>query len=257
MVKCDYCGKDIFGLPWSCKYCGGRKYFCIDHRLPEDHGCLGIPQRKSQKEVKAKFYVSISGGKSPLEVIFKNDSIGDSLSYYWDFGDGSVSNLQNPVHIYENPGTYSVALTVKDGQLSDTMTRKGLIQIFPHDPIPPNYPIVNPEPRNTIISNLPREELCKILKHYGISIIDNPQRLQAILNDMCLGKNQPEIQVIMHSLDEKIPMKIISAKENKIPYNILFGQLRKKMMEDWYHSEVLVNWAIDTWVIALGINTNQ
>ncbi len=37
-----------------------------------------------------------------------------SLSYDWDFGDGSThSTLQNPVHLYANTGGYQVTLTVK------------------------------------------------------------------------------------------------------------------------------------------------
>ena len=34
-----------------------------------------------------------------------------SLSWAWDFGDGTTSNLQNPTHIYSN-GTYIVCLTL-------------------------------------------------------------------------------------------------------------------------------------------------
>jgi hypothetical protein len=35
-------------------------------------------------------------------------------SYYWDFGDGSYSYLQNPTHSYEEPGFYDIFLTVED-----------------------------------------------------------------------------------------------------------------------------------------------
>lgn len=31
--------------------------------------------------------------------------------WYWDFGDGTNSNLQNPSHIYNTPGTYNVTLS--------------------------------------------------------------------------------------------------------------------------------------------------
>ena len=34
------------------------------------------------------------------------------LTYLWDFGDGFISNLQNPVHEYQNAGNYTVQLTV-------------------------------------------------------------------------------------------------------------------------------------------------
>jgi PKD repeat protein len=33
-------------------------------------------------------------------------------SWFWDFGDGTTSTLQNPVHVY-NPGTYDVTLTIQ------------------------------------------------------------------------------------------------------------------------------------------------
>ncbi|MHA1596545.1 MAG: AN1-type zinc finger domain-containing protein [Candidatus Asgardarchaeia archaeon] len=39
MPKCDYCGKEVWPV-FKCKYCGGT--FCIDHRLPENHDCVGI-----------------------------------------------------------------------------------------------------------------------------------------------------------------------------------------------------------------------
>jgi PKD repeat protein len=34
------------------------------------------------------------------------------IGYEWNFGDGSSSFLQNPVHIYQNPGIYDVTLIV-------------------------------------------------------------------------------------------------------------------------------------------------
>lgn len=41
MVKCEFCGKDEY-LPFKCRYCGG--YYCIDHRLPENHNCSSALQ---------------------------------------------------------------------------------------------------------------------------------------------------------------------------------------------------------------------
>jgi len=42
------------------------------------------------------------------------DSDGDSVSYTWDFGDGSTSSQQNPSHSYLIVGDYSVKVTIKD-----------------------------------------------------------------------------------------------------------------------------------------------
>jgi len=43
--------------------------------------------------------------------------VGDSLSFTWDFGDGSaVSHQANPHHAFASHGTYRVTLSVSDGQ---------------------------------------------------------------------------------------------------------------------------------------------
>ena len=55
----------------------------------------------------------------PLEVQFSNHSTY-SESYYWTFGDGSVSTLKEPSHTYYDPGTYLVSLTVTGPGGSDT-----------------------------------------------------------------------------------------------------------------------------------------
>ncbi|HYG14404.1 MAG TPA: PKD domain-containing protein [Bacteroidia bacterium] len=37
---------------------------------------------------------------------------GTSVGWFWEFGDGGTSNLQNPTHAYANAGEYEVCLTV-------------------------------------------------------------------------------------------------------------------------------------------------
>ncbi|HEY6888692.1 MAG TPA: PKD domain-containing protein, partial [Solirubrobacter sp.] len=44
------------------------------------------------------------------------DADGDPLTYEWDFGDGITSGSQNPNHVFDTPGTYTVNLTVRDGK---------------------------------------------------------------------------------------------------------------------------------------------
>jgi C1A family cysteine protease len=51
-------------------------------------------------------------------VPFKGDASGEHppFTYYWDFGDDSYSEDQNPTHIYTSEGEYDVTLTVTDDQ---------------------------------------------------------------------------------------------------------------------------------------------
>ncbi len=65
----------------------------------------------SFEAITASFSYSIEG----LTVNFINESTGDNISsYLWEFGDGNTSNSENPVHIYDESGSYTVILTVFD-----------------------------------------------------------------------------------------------------------------------------------------------
>jgi len=45
------------------------------------------------------------------------DPDGDSLTYRWDFGDGSIGTGVTPTHAYTAGGTYTVTLVVNDGKV--------------------------------------------------------------------------------------------------------------------------------------------
>jgi len=64
---------------------------------------------------------------APLEVFIPNEKIvcfnnskGDNLIYAWDFGDGGVSNQENPEHFYTSEGEYTIALVVTNSFCYDT-----------------------------------------------------------------------------------------------------------------------------------------
>jgi len=58
-----------------------------------------------------RFTADVTSGASPLEVTFSNLSVGEDLTYEWDFGDGSTDSTdENPVHTFTGAGTYTVSL---------------------------------------------------------------------------------------------------------------------------------------------------
>lgn len=47
------------------------------------------------------------------------------VQWNWNFGDGTTSTVQNPTHVYTQPGTFTVELTVTDNfQRSNTFTKQ-------------------------------------------------------------------------------------------------------------------------------------
>ena len=61
-----------------------------------------------------------ASGKIPLSVRFRDQSLGDPTSWYWQFGDGMNSTEQNPVHIYNSTGTFTITLKAYNNQTSGT-----------------------------------------------------------------------------------------------------------------------------------------
>lgn len=67
-------------------------------------------------------------------VQFTDASVAGSApitQYLWEFGDGTSSTLQNPVHTYNSAGTFSVRLTVLSTHGSDTATQSVTVSFQP------------------------------------------------------------------------------------------------------------------------------
>lgn len=66
---------------------------------------------------------------SNQSVSFQNES-ENALEYQWSFGDGNQSSEENPVHEYEEPGTYTVSLTAKSlGDCQDIKVQENVIEV--------------------------------------------------------------------------------------------------------------------------------
>lgn len=69
--------------------------------------------------------------RAPLDVTLTSASSGfGQLKYYWNFGDGSVSNIQNPKHTYQKQGSFGVKLIVEDALgCRDSLLQSNLVKI--------------------------------------------------------------------------------------------------------------------------------
>ncbi len=77
----------------------------------------------------ADYTPDVTSGAAPLRVSFTDTSAGQVQSWKWDFGDGTESEEQHPIHLYNNTGKYSVTLTVTGNGIQDSKTEYENIEV--------------------------------------------------------------------------------------------------------------------------------
>ncbi|MBP7120556.1 MAG: SBBP repeat-containing protein, partial [Methanolinea sp.] len=85
-------------------------------------------------------FTYLSECPNPLYVEFTDTSLNNPTQWFWNFGDGTTSPLQHPIHTYAAYGDYNVTLTVSNICGSFTITRNLNITECPP---PVNPPIAN------------------------------------------------------------------------------------------------------------------
>lgn len=85
----------------------------------ENSGLYRIENATGGRSPVAEASANRTSGKAPLRVAFSSagttDADGDTLTYTWDFGDGTPpSTAAHPTHTYRKNGTYTATVTAKD-----------------------------------------------------------------------------------------------------------------------------------------------
>jgi PKD repeat protein len=78
----------------------------------------------------ARFDAAPRSGIAPLAVVFTNTSSGSYQTRLWDLGDGQTSILEDPIHTYRAPGSYTVTLTVVGPAGSDSHTEADYVAVY-------------------------------------------------------------------------------------------------------------------------------
>ena len=87
---------------------------------------------------------------SPVEVVLKNTTPGEGLTFQWDFQDGipaSFTGKTPPNAVFTTPGEHTITLTVSNGFESQKQTKT--ITVAPAPPeiipgLPPKIDVINP-----------------------------------------------------------------------------------------------------------------
>jgi PKD repeat protein len=90
----------------------------------------------------ANFSATPTRGDAPVAVKFTDKSSGPITSWNWSFGDGTSSTNANPTHTYSKPGDFTVTLTVKGPNGSDTKIRINYITVESKNPIVHIFPLL-------------------------------------------------------------------------------------------------------------------
>jgi PGF-pre-PGF domain-containing protein len=106
----------------------GDNIIYIDSRNPEtdpdvrDIYLYNLSDTSTSDNIVANFTSNVTSGIAPLIVSFTDISTGAPDSWQWNFGDGAISTLQNPIHTYGSPGNYVVNLTSSNENVTASKT---------------------------------------------------------------------------------------------------------------------------------------
>jgi len=158
----------------------------------------------------ADFNASVMEGSAPLEVQYFDQSASENeiLSWYWDFGDGMISFEQNPIHIYEESGFYTVFLSVTDIEGSNSVTHQNYIHI---------YGVLNP---NTIALITESETLnsweITAESHLANFVADHPEFTYTHLWEIVNLTDLMEYELIVICEDGLLPVPVVATADQLI-----------------------------------------
>ncbi|MFH1422885.1 MAG: PKD domain-containing protein, partial [Planctomycetota bacterium] len=89
----------------------------------------GCGDKEKEPAPEADFTASPVIGEAPLSVQFTDISIGTVTAWSWDFNDDGIedSNIQNPQHLFQTPGTYTIRFKATGAGGEDEIIKENLI----------------------------------------------------------------------------------------------------------------------------------
>jgi PKD repeat protein len=102
----------------------------------EDAFLARISNFPTPTQINANFSSNVTTGSAALPVHFYDLSTGNPDTWLWNFGDAfsdppgsATSTVKDPVHIYHQPGNYTVTLTASNSVSSDTEPKVNYIHV--------------------------------------------------------------------------------------------------------------------------------
>lgn len=116
-----YPERDVFVIEMLDSWVEGGGVHCHTNDQPAA-STLGLPPT-------ADFEAATNTGTAPFPAHFSDLSSNAPTAWEWNFGDGTISHEQHPVHSYSTPGNYTVELTAASASGRDTRARMNYITV--------------------------------------------------------------------------------------------------------------------------------
>ena len=92
--------------------------------------------------------------------------------------------------------------------------------------------------------------LCGVMNVAGVSILDDPEKVSALLNEYSRGEYERERNALILALKDNIPQELLKSHKGFTLVNTSV-KLRRRLMENHKLPEDLARWAIESWAKAL------
>jgi hypothetical protein len=96
--------------------------------------------------------------------------------------------------------------------------------------------------------------LCAIINMHGRSILDEPDKVAELLDELSHGDYEPERNALVSALKDKVPQELLKPQKG-FAWISTSSRLKKKLKESHGMSDHLAEWVIETWAKALEMET--
>jgi len=103
-------------------------YICVSGTGPTPSPTCTVIPTPTPIPLVANFSANPVTGAPPLSVQFTDLTAGSPTKWRWNFGDGTRSTLQNPLHVYGGIGRYTVTLEVENRDSLDIIRKTEYIK---------------------------------------------------------------------------------------------------------------------------------
>lgn len=102
------------------------------------------------------------------------------------------------------------------------------------------------------MNNEAKRLLHQVLRDYGLDLVRDPQRLNALLKDYAQGQYKREIFLCVQAVREGVVQEL--QNNSHIPLDLLSARMVKQLREDCGLDPGAASWTVDSWLVALGLS---